>query len=92
MGPRRPWDEIGLQFPAKQEEPKLVEIPELPEKADRLADLRYIGQKTLFGVVVIYQFFIGVRLYIYILLPCCRRAHSRGCALEWWMSSATRRL
>lgn len=54
MGPRKPWDEIGLKFPIKDEEKelKLVEIPEMSENVDNLADIKRIGQKTLFGVLV----------------------------------------
>lgn len=58
MGPRQPWDEMGLKFPADQaKEVQLVEIPEMPEKIDTLADMKYLSQKTLFGVLV--YFFIS---------------------------------
>ena len=75
MGPRQPWDEIGLKFPAEHaKEVQLVEIPEMPEKADRLADMKYLGQKTLFGVLVSFHFIWSCPFVLHLLLPI---AHNR---------------
>ena len=55
MGPRLPWDEIGLKFPSTEQnelEATLVEIPQTPEHFDFMRDMKYLGQKTLFGAIV----------------------------------------
>ena len=47
----RPWDEIGRKFPEVPADP-VYDIDITPDKSDTIGNLKDIGQRALFGLVV----------------------------------------